>query len=101
MIIIECQIAERSSQPFLPQFGPVAGFCFVLCGVRLWLLTERAEPDGAYGLPVLRLGTDDPEGHLPMVTRPTAPSLVKVVTSHTESAETLVARDHFLSRDRE
>ena len=34
-----------------------------------------------------------------MVSRPTAPSLAKVVTSHTDSAETRVARDHFLSRD--
>jgi hypothetical protein len=27
--------------------------------------------------------------------------MAKVVTSHADSAETLVARDHFLSRDRE
>ena len=96
MIIIERQIGECGSQSLPPQVGLVAGFGLVVRGVRLGLLTERAQPDAAIDLPILRLGTDDHEGHVPMVTAEW-PLLAEVVTNHTDSAQTRVARDQFLS----
>lgn len=47
MIIIECQIGERGSQPLLPQLRLVAGLGLEARGVRVWFLTKGAQPDGA------------------------------------------------------